>query len=564
MNRHGCVQERVNEVPSFDCGRLGAKVSRFRWTQFVSICVLLLTIAGTAAIRVRLLSMPLERDEGEFALAGQLIREGHPPYDRLYNMKWPGTYYAYAMIETVFGETIKGIRLGILCVNAVTIVLVYLIARRLLDAYAANAAALVYAISVASARRRLAWPAMRRILSSWRRWRPLWRSNMPLRHAGLSLFVLAGFFAGLAPVMKQPGIAFTAFHRGLLAVSRSARGQGPARTSCDAGAALAAGIALAIGLMLCSVVATHTFHTFWLWTISYARHYGPDKSASQAVASFFMGLTLSVGGGLLLWLLAGLGVCLLPLHPRTRARAPFLLGFLLFSFLAVCPSLIFRTQYFILMLPAVSLLCGAAVFGVRRRMWSESPLAAMLWVSGLVLVPVSVDLLFQSRTYFQATPDEVSRLVYGADCPFVESVAVADYLGRHTASSETIAVLGSEPQIYFYARRRPATGHIYTYAMMEDQPYAHEFQEQMIREIETARPKYVVHVKMNYSWLQGPDSDPTLLRWFDRYQAQNLKLVGVVERDRPTHSKFRWDEPGMREHKNARAIILVYERIAPS
>jgi len=258
------------------------------------------------------------------------------------------------------------------------------------------------------------------------------------------------------------------------------------------------------------------------------------------------------------------GACVLPLHPRTCARAPFLIGFLVFSFLGVCPSLIFRTQYFILMLPAVALLCGAAIFVVRRRMWDESPRAALLWVLGLLLVPLSVDLLFESPTYFLLNPDAVCQTIYGPDCPFVEAVQVADYLRQHTSPNDTIAVLGSEPQIYFYARRQPASGHILTYAMMEDQPYAHEFQEQMIREIEAARPKYVVHVKMNLSWLETPQSDPTLLRWFDRYQAQNLKLVGIVERDRPTHSKFRWDEPEMREHKNARAVILVYKRVAPS
>jgi dolichyl-phosphate-mannose-protein mannosyltransferase len=540
----------------------GSRVPRFRWTQFVSVCVLLLTIAGTAAIRVRLLSMPLERDEGEFALAGQLIREGHPPYDHLYNMKWPGTYYAYALIETVFGETIKGVRLGILCVNAVSIVLVYLIGRRLLDAYAANAAALVYAIlSLSPNTLSLAGHAAHFVILA------ALAAIVSLEYAfstrRLSLFVVAGFFAGLAPVMKQPGLALTAFIVAYWLYHDLRVGE-KRRDVVRRGTALAAGIGLAIGLMLCSVVATHTFHTFWLWTISYARHYGPDKSLNQGVRSLFLGLSLSVGGGLLLWFLAGLGVCLLPLHPRTRARAPFLLGFLLFSFLAVCPSLIFRTQYFILLLPAVSLLCGAAVFGVRRRMWSESPRAALLWVLGLVLVPVSVDLLFQSRVYFHATPDEVSQLMYGADCPFAESVAVADYLSRHTEPSDAVAVLGSEPQIYFYARRPPATGHIYTYAMMENQPYAHDFQEQMIREIEAARPQYVVLVKMKLSWLEGPDSDPTLMRWFDRYQKQNLKLVGIVERDRPTHSKFRWDEPDMREHKNARAILLVYKRIEPS
>jgi len=33
-----------------------------------------------AAVRLRLLNLPLERDEGEYAYAGQLIRQGIPPY----------------------------------------------------------------------------------------------------------------------------------------------------------------------------------------------------------------------------------------------------------------------------------------------------------------------------------------------------------------------------------------------------------------------------------------------------------------------------------------------------
>jgi hypothetical protein len=74
--------------------------------------VVLLAILGASAIRLRLVSMPLERDEGEYAYAGQLILEGHPPYERLYNMKWPGTYYAYAVIEAICGQSIAGFRVG--------------------------------------------------------------------------------------------------------------------------------------------------------------------------------------------------------------------------------------------------------------------------------------------------------------------------------------------------------------------------------------------------------------------------------------------------------------------
>src|ERR1700678_1899658 len=41
-------------------------------------------------VRWRLLGMPLERDEGEYAYAGQLFLQGIPPYQLAWNMKFPG------------------------------------------------------------------------------------------------------------------------------------------------------------------------------------------------------------------------------------------------------------------------------------------------------------------------------------------------------------------------------------------------------------------------------------------------------------------------------------------
>jgi hypothetical protein len=66
------------------------------------------------AIRIRLLGIPLERDEGEYAYAGQLILQGIPPYKLAYNMKFPGTYAAYAAIISIFGQTIAAVHLGLL------------------------------------------------------------------------------------------------------------------------------------------------------------------------------------------------------------------------------------------------------------------------------------------------------------------------------------------------------------------------------------------------------------------------------------------------------------------
>src|SRR6516165_3976845 len=110
------------------------------WTLAIIVFGLVL------AIRIRLLGIPLERDEGEYAYAGQLILQGIPPYKLAYNMKFPGAYAAYAAIMSIFGQTIAGIHLGLLLVNAATIALIFVLGRRLVNSIAGISAALSYAV----------------------------------------------------------------------------------------------------------------------------------------------------------------------------------------------------------------------------------------------------------------------------------------------------------------------------------------------------------------------------------------------------------------------------------
>src|SRR5437868_1530555 len=116
-------------------------VLRYRAWVFVALTVLLVL-----AVRVRLREMPLERDEGEYAYAGQLILQGVPPYKEIYNMKLPGTYAAYALIMAVFGQSPAGIHLGVMLVNAGSIVLIFLLGRKLLDETAGVVAAASYGL----------------------------------------------------------------------------------------------------------------------------------------------------------------------------------------------------------------------------------------------------------------------------------------------------------------------------------------------------------------------------------------------------------------------------------
>ena len=88
------------------------KVLRVTWW------VLAVAVFGLiVAIRIRLLEIPLERDEGEYAYAGQLLLQGIPPYKLAYSMKFPGTYVAYAITMLLFGQNITAIHLWLLLVN---------------------------------------------------------------------------------------------------------------------------------------------------------------------------------------------------------------------------------------------------------------------------------------------------------------------------------------------------------------------------------------------------------------------------------------------------------------
>ena len=64
--------------------------------RYLVSAIIAAVILFSAAIRVRLLDVPLERDEGEYAYAGQPILHGWPPCLQAYNMKLSGVYAAYA------------------------------------------------------------------------------------------------------------------------------------------------------------------------------------------------------------------------------------------------------------------------------------------------------------------------------------------------------------------------------------------------------------------------------------------------------------------------------------
>jgi hypothetical protein len=160
---------------------------------------------------------------------------------------------------------------------------------------------------------------------------------------------------------------------------------------------------------------------------------------------------------------------------------------------------------------------------------------------------------------FVVAPPEVSRQIYWPN-PFPDAVLVADYIRAHSKPDDEIAVLGSEPEIFFYADRRSATGYIYMYGLMEPQPFAAAMQADMMREIEAAKPLFLVLVNMETSWGMRPDSIQDVLRWAPGYAARNYRLDGLIEL-RLDGSRAYWGRDAAREPRSP-FFLTVWRRNA--
>ncbi|PYL22130.1 MAG: hypothetical protein DMF44_12070 [Verrucomicrobia bacterium] len=466
-----------------------------------------------------------------------------------------------AIRMSIFGQTIVAIHLGLLLINVATIALIFFVGRRLINTVAGLTAAASYAVlSVSPSVLGLAAHATNFVvlfvlggilLLLKEQAVTALEPSQPKRL--LQLFA-SGLLFGIGALMKQPGVLFIPFGA-IYIVWNDLNGRLFLNRMFLRILIFLAGAAVPLGVTSLILWRAGVLDTFWFWTVNYARQYGSLVPLSQAPQIFSRSANEVVLTAWPIWTLAGIGALTVWDH-RIRASIFFLIGFLFFSALAVCPGFFFRTHYFILVLPAVSLLAGAAISKLTEIL--EGRLILLRLVPLLLFAfAVSVPIMSDKKIFFEVSPNQACGLIY-PDNPFLESVRIGTYVREHTEPGDTIVVLGSEPEIYFYSHRHSATGYIYTYGLMEPQKYAHHMQEEMIREIEDARPKYLISVAMGYSWLRRPDSEPAIFTWANEYMAQNYTAAGFVN-IKPTETDYFFGNvPQTVETLND--YILIYRR----
>jgi hypothetical protein len=520
--------------------------------------VLVCLIAFVCFVRVRILTTPLERDEGEYAYMGQLLLQGVPPYLEAFNMKLPGTSFMYAFFMLLFGQTVSAVHLGLLIVNIASILLVFLLAKKWFDASAAIVSAVSFGLLslspymlgfAAHATHFVVVFALGGILML------LYAFEIEKRKRSAVFF--SGFLFGCAFLMKQPGIFFFVFGLSMLGI-QSIKENLSRNRIVQLAVFLVGGFVVPLLILLCIVFLGGSFHNFWFWVVQYAFSYGSVVPFSKGMMNLTFMLSLFWEVLPFFCLLIGIGGTLVIAGKLLDATKNMVLSFGLFSCLALIPSLYFRYHYFILVLPACSVFIGGGYFILRNLLNNRWRIVKYLFVLVSVLV-VGENVYANRAYYFALSPVDIVRSYY-TDNYFAESIPVSNFLIQHTAADERIAVVGSEPQIYFYTKRRSVSGHIYMYGMMEPQPFARRMQEEFIADVERAQPKHIVCFWMPCSWLSNEQSDRHILSWIQKYTAKYYYRIGTVDIRNVDSVQYVWGKAARTYRPVSQDFIFVFER----
>lgn len=526
--------------------------------------LLALTILFVFIARLHLLSFPFERDEGEYAYMGKLILDGHPPYTLAYNMKLPGTYFMYAFIMAIFGKSIAGIHLGVSFMILASMVLVFLISKYFMSKTGAVVASATFGILSTSstvlghAAHATHFVVFFSLLGTFILLN-LYKSNKN----NLLKYFLAGLFFSLAFICKQSGLFFTLFGATIIIV-KEYRGNSIPKLVKNL-LVFSSGFAVPVLMMLLYFYLFGDFDKFWFWTVKYLSKYSTKVPVSEALNMFKKGVRSVTGdytpaGYIALWIISLAGIPFIFIKKNTRQNKIILSSFFLVSFLTILPGLYFRKHYFITLLPAIGLTTALFLDYFNDIFIDKLKKPNLVFISLLVFMLAAGSGVLVNRDFlFTRDPRISCKQLYESN-PFVESLEIAEFVEKNTARGDKIAILGSEPQIYFYADRYSATGYIYTYNLVESHSYALSMQKEMIREIEANKPEYLLVVNVFTSWLARSDAEKYIFTWANDYVGKYYKLAGLMDvfPDRVSHLKTGEELKNYKPQSNE--IIYIYKR----
>lgn len=485
---------------------------RRQHTDFLQSCIgAALVLAAYVLIRVNLIDIPLNRDEGGFAYLGKLIASGGKLYVDGCDLKPPGIFFVYSLLSLMAPLTAEGLHWALAIYNFGTLVLLACIASLMGGRFFAFWTALIYAVISAS-------PAVYGFSGSAEMYMllPITAAflcavlGVLINHA--ALFLLSGVFSGIAFWIKPSSIAisiFLAFYILLRPGRNTLYEPSVSFSSIISGVKIHAGPlwfisgSCAISAAVCAYfVWMGTWNEFIYWSFQH-----PYEYSAEVFQLDFILKRLGVQSYILISSWAGLWAvsilyAVLPLN-GAHSQKPTIISFWLFSLAAAVHSPRAYSHYFALLCPATALL-GASGICAFLRFTEKKALIYRILVGLLVGASAVLQPLWKEEDYYRhASSESTMKRIFPGN-PFAESGIVAEYIRGKTSPDQKILIIGSEPQILVLADRASAVRFIYFYPLMGLFAKSRELQAQFFHDVGNNRPEYVLAVRSSSSLTTSP------------------------------------------------------------
>jgi 4-amino-4-deoxy-L-arabinose transferase-like glycosyltransferase len=463
-----------------------------------------------------MLTAPFNGDEGFYATVARMMLHGGIPYRDAFDNKAPLVFVWYAISFLLFGETVWAPRLIVSLLLSMTTALVYMEGRLLFSHGGGLLAAAAFALSIGIVRFEtdaqteyfLLLPMVAGLLAF----------TVASRTDDLRLFVVSGLLNGLAIITRQTAVFPFAVILAYAIVTPSAGSVTSFRAWRPVFAMLAGAVLVGI-VTVVPFVATGTVPDLWNALVVYSWHYSAYVPIYAKIAGLFTNvpwLTLIAGPWLLI---AGLGVAH-SMGERARPQNSLLVAWLAANILAIAVVGRFYHHQFVQLLPAFALLAPAGALFVREH-WHRFAVRVSLCVS--VSFAVSVCVALNGAVYVKGDPAARHIAVYqGQERTEWEtrSEIVGDYIRNHSRESDTIYNIGFQPELYFYADRRPASRYAFDHLFITDDT----LEQKALDDLQRHPPLLIIDTAANETQRQ-PYGAP-LIREFLR---TNYDFVAKVE-----------------------------------
>jgi hypothetical protein len=299
---------------------------------------------------------------------------------------------------------------------------------------------------------------------------------------------MAGIFAGIALMYKYTVLPVVAFIY-LAWASDVWRKQRSLLALVHCAVFGMSGVLLSAAVVLAYFIAHNALPQLWECTVLFNRYYfgGSVFGGYEAFARHAMGFLKNWWA---LFILTGYFFIRRP--PRWKLYACMLAIGIAVSYGSV------YGHYYIVLMPFWAIVCAAALDSLSGEIAKRRSVNVNL-VRTVFVAAVLISMHLLMRPPFLCAPDELESAKFLKQGYFFESSDIAGRIAGITSDRDYVLILGSEPQILYYAQRRSPTRFMITYPLMIDTPMTLQYQKEAIGALEEHPPKVILLARQFYS-----------------------------------------------------------------